>query len=171
MISAIVAVDDNFGIGRKDNLLAHIPEDMKMFKKITTNNIVVMGRKTYDSLPNKPLPNRINFVITTNPNKFTNQYNLLYSNMESIKDWLSKDEVRENSNIYIIGGGQIYKELLPFCERVYITKIFHAYDNVDTYFPNIDNMLEWEITSVSEINEHNGIKYQFCIYNRTILKK
>ena len=169
MISAIVAVDNNFGIGNKNNLLVHIPEDMKMFKKITTNNIVVMGRKTYDSLPNKPLSDRINFVVTTNPSKFIGQhnpYNLFYFNMEAIKNWLSQNKVKQDNDIYIIGGGQIYNELLPFCERVYLTKIFHSYENVDTYFPNIDNLYEWEATHSSDIKTYKNIKYQFYIYDK-----
>lgn len=168
MIAAVVAVDSNYGIGSNNELLAHIPEDMKHFKEITTGGTVIVGRKTYDSLPKKPLPNRTNIIITSKANKpETLDDNTLTSNMEYIKAWLNDDKViSENNGIYVIGGGMIYKDLLPFCERVYITKVFHAYDNVDTYFPNIDNMPEWEITSASEIKENNGVQYQFCIYDR-----
>lgn len=168
MIAAIVCVDSNFGIGSKNHLLAHIPEDMKMFKDITTGHSIIMGRKTYDSLPKKPLPNRTNIVIThMNRHPQIQRENLLHSNMEYIKAWLSKKEViEENNGIYVIGGGTIYKELLPLCERVYITKVFHAYEDVDAFFPNIDEMPEWEMTSASEIKEHDGIQYQFCVYDR-----
>ena len=173
MIACVVAVDNNYGIGSKNELLAHIPEDMKMFKNITTSNsgsAVIVGRKTYDSLPKKPLANRVNIIITSKAPDIpeVKEDNTIYSNMEYIKAWLShNDTIRDNNGIYVIGGGMIYKELLPLCERVYITKVFHSYDDVDTYFPNIDNMPEWEMTSSSEIKEHNGIKYQFCIYDRT----
>lgn len=169
MISAIVCTDENFGIGCQGKLLDTIPEDMKFFKETTTNKIIIMGRKTYDSLPKKPLPNRTNIIITTkakkNP-KIQNDKTIL-SNMDSIINWLGKEEVINNNNgIFIIGGGTIYKKLLPYCERIYITKILHAYDNVDTYFPNIDIMWEWILTSESEIKEYNGVKYKFCIYDR-----
>lgn len=169
MISAIVCVDSNFGIGIKNNLLAHIPEDMKNFKRQTENNIVIMGRKTYDSLPVKPLPNRTNIVIThMNNSPQLQRQGLIHSNMEFIKSWLSQKEVLNGDNvddIYIIGGGTIYRELLPLCERVYITKVFHSYEDVDTYFPNIDDMSEWKMTTASEIKEYNGLQYQFCIYD------
>ena len=168
MIAAVVAVDSNYGIGSNNELLVHIPEDMKHFKEITTGGTVVVGRKTYDSLPKKPLPNRTNIIITSKadtPETIDND--VLISNMEYIKVWLTDDKlISENNGIYVIGGGMIYKDLLPFCERVYITKILYAYNNVDTYFPNIDNMPEWEMTSASEIKEHNGVQYQFCVYDR-----
>lgn len=170
MIAAVVCVDNNYGIGSKNDLLAHIPEDMKMFKDITTGGAVVVGRKTYDSLPKKPLPDRQNIVITSKVKKKPKiqKDGTIHSNMKYIRAWLSKEEViNENCGIYVIGGGMIYKELLPFCERVYITKVFHSYEDVDTYFPNIDEMPEWELTSASEIKEHNGIHYQFCVYDRT----
>lgn len=169
MIASVVCVDSNFGIGNKDNLLVHIPEDMKMFKEITTGGAVIVGRKTYDSLPKKPLPNRKNIVITSKVKRRPKikKDGTIYSNMNNIKNWLTKDEVvNENCGIYVIGGGTIYKELLPFCERVYITKVFHSYEDVDTYFPNIDEMPEWELTSASDIKEYNGIQYQFCVYDR-----
>lgn len=169
MISAIVCVDENCGIGSKGDLLVHIPEDMKFFKEKTKDNTVIMGRKTYDSLPTKPLPNRENVVITNN---FLNGYNLrrdengtVFTDLISIKDVLRLKEMDEY-NVFIIGGGQIYKELLPYCECVYVTKVFHSYDNVDTYFPNIDEMPEWEMESASEIKEYNNIKYQFCKYRK-----
>lgn len=173
MIACIVAADNNWGIGSNNDLLAHIPEDMKMFKEITTGGSIVVGRKTYDSLPKKPLPNRTNIIITSEAKEKPElkKSNTIIANMEYIKTWLSNDEViRDNNGIYIIGGGMIYKELLPFCERVYITKIHQTYDNADTYFPNIDDMPEWEMTSSSEIKEYNGVRYQFCIYDRTDYK-
>lgn len=168
MIAAVVAVDTNYGIGNKNNLLVNIPEDMKMFKNITTGGTVVVGRKTYDTIPNKPLPNRTNIIVTSKVDRPKIQEDeAIHSNMEYIKTWLSNQAViNENNGIFVIGGGAIYKELLPYCERVYITKILHAFDEVDTYFPNIDEMPEWGLTSESEIKEYNGIKYQFCVYDR-----
>lgn len=169
MIAAVVCVDQNYGIGSKNDLLAHIPEDMKRFKEITTGGAVVVGRKTYDSLPKKPLPDRTNIIVTSKVKKKPKIHRdgTIHSNMNYIKAWLIQPEVvNENCGIYVIGGGMIYKELLPLCERVYITKVFHSYEDVDTYFPNIDEMPEWEMTSASEVKEHNGIQYQFCVYDR-----
>ena len=166
MISAIVCVDQNFGIGNNNNLLAHIPEDMKFFRQQTDDSIVIMGRKTYDSLPTKPLPNRTNIVITSNT-ALESTGDTIFSSMEYIKNWLfnQRNATRDNRDVYVIGGGQIYKELLPYCDCIYLTKVFHSYDNVDTYFPNI-NKDEWMLGFASEVKEHNGIKYQFLRYYR-----
>ena len=170
MISAIVAVDNNYGIGNKNGLLAHIPEDLKMFKELTTNNAVIMGRKTYDSLPVKPLPNRFNIVITSKAdeadgweNVMDNDKRYTIANMEYIKNVFMKVYSRD---IFVMGGGTVYRELLPYCDRVYLTKILHSYEEVDTYFPNIDIMSEWALTSESEEKEHEGVKYKFCVYDR-----
>ena len=160
MIAAIVAVDDNFGIGSNNELLAHIPEDLKNFKKLTENNIVIMGRKTYDSLPNKPLPNRTNVVITSSPKQ--NESSPFFISMDSAKELIQSSV----TDCFIIGGGMIYKEFLPYCDKVYLTKIHHSYENVDTYFQNIDDMSEWGIKMSSDIREYNDTKYQFCIYER-----
>ena len=165
MIAAIVCVDENWGIGSKGNLLASIPEDMKFFKDMTTSGMVIMGRKTYDSLPIKPLPNRTNVVITSEENKTSESAETFYVSMEFVKTYL--DTLPKTAcERYIIGGGQIYKELLAYCDKAYVTKVFHSYDNADTYFPNLENIPEWEIESTSEIKEYNNIKYQFYTYKK-----
>ena len=171
MIAAIVCVDENFGIGYNGDLLAHIPEDMKFFREKTNNSIVVMGRKTYDSLQNKPLPNRINVVITSkiNENNYmeTRKDGVICIKMDAIKAILENKAENPSilpQDIFVIGGGQIYKELLQYCDCVYLTKILESHDNVDTYFPNIDAMTEWEMTDVSELKEYNGVKYKFYTY-------
>lgn len=169
MIAAVVAVDKNFGIGNNNELLAHIPEDLKNFKKLTTGHTVIMGRKTYDSLSIKPLPDRANIVVTSNINNDNileiRKDGVLYTGLDVIKGIL----IQLSSitfDVFIIGGGTIYKELLPYCDKIYLTKIHHSYGNVDTYFPNIDNMPEWEIMMSSDIRKCNNIEYQFCIYER-----
>lgn len=165
MIAAIVAVDENFGIGSNNELLAHIPEDLKNFKKLTENNVIIMGRKTYDSLPNRPLPNRTNVIISSK-NHGLGDKGTLFTSMDFVKMFLSTQTSYALADCFIIGGGSIYKELLPYCEKIYITKIHHSYDNVDTYFPNIDNMPEWKLSMSSDIREYENIKYQFCIYEK-----
>lgn len=166
MVSAIVCVDSNWGIGSNGDLLIRIPEDMKHFKKLTTGNVVVMGRKTWESLPNKPLPNRLNLIVTSKER--TVDFMTAYINIEETlvrARMASKDPEDE---WFVIGGGQLYKELLPICNKVYVTKVNHAYQNVDTYFPNIDNIPEWEMESASEIKEYNDVEYQFYTYRKKV---
>ncbi len=171
MIAAIVAVDEKWGIGNKGQLLMGIPEDLKRFKKITSGGAVIMGRKTYDSLPKKPLPNRTNIIVSRKYDKPTQLFNKnLVANADFIKAWLSQTNViQQNNGIYVIGGGEIYKELLPSCERIYVTKIYSKF-KADTHFPNIDRMSEWLKTEESEIYEYNGIKYQYITYDRVDYK-
>lgn len=163
MISAIVAVDENWGIGFNGELLEKIPEDMEHFKELTTDNIVVMGRKTWDSLPSQPLPDRLNIVLSRYYLTPTCEHTLCMT-LESLK-YVIDNKDKFSGDIFIIGGGQIYKELLPFCDRVYITKIFKSYNNVDTYFPMLDQK-EWEIANQSEILTYNNLQYQFLTYDR-----
>ena len=160
MISAIVAVDNNWGIGFNGDLLEHIPEDLKYFKAITTNNTVMMGRKTWESLPKKPLPNRTNIVITSNPN--------MYNDVEfmDLFDATLYLIYNKNDDIFIIGGGQIYEKLLPLCDRVYVTKIFKDHDQVDTYFPNLDESNEWAPVMQSALHTYKDLTYQFWQYDR-----
>lgn len=182
MIDCIVAVDSKFGIGKNGNLLFKIPEDMKHFKKVTEGGCVVMGRKTFESLPNGiPLKDRENIVITSsvkipevkhisvNLNKDL-QESLSYTvcNMEYMKTWLAeKSTIMLNNGIHIIGGGQTYKELLPFCERLYLTMCYDSHEEADTFFPNVNDMEEWELTEQTEILvSENGMHYQIFTYDR-----
>lgn len=167
MISAIVAVDENWGIGSNNQLLVHIPEDMKHFKALTRERVIVMGRKTWDSLPKKPLPDRLNLVITRQGRKFDDM--TAFIDMEEAKIRIREAAKDKDDEWFIIGGGQIYKELLPFCDRVYVTKIFKEYDNVDTYFPNLDEPEEWntwKVTYMGNTQVYNDILYQFWTYDR-----
>ena len=163
MISAIVAVDENNGIGFNGQLLEKIPEDMEHFKELTTDNIVVMGRKTWDSLPNPPLPDRLNIVLSRYYLTPACEHTICMT-LESLK-YVIDNKDRFSEDIFIIGGGQIYKELLPLCDRVYVTKIFKSHNNVDTYFPTLEQK-EWEITHQSEILTYNNLQYQFLTYDR-----
>ena len=169
MISAIVAVDNNFAIGNKNGLLAHIPEDLRQFKQLTTGSTVIMGRKTYESLPKRPLPNRMNLVITS---QVKDGYKMqedgaIFMSMDYAKNWiLHKQLSKPKEPIFVIGGGQIYKELLPYCDKLYITKINHSYKEADTYFPNIDEDKIGIIKSSSDIKDFDGLEYQFFEYVR-----
>ena len=168
MISAIVAVDSNWGIGYNGQLLEHISDDLKRFKELTSNNTVVMGRKTWKSLPNKPLPNRFNIVLTSTPFQMEQTVNTKFLTMDDFL--MNLDSLEEFMNeygkeIFIIGGGQIYHSLLSIYDRVYVTKIYKSHENVDSYFPNLDNN-NWKMVSASEILTNNNLTYQFCCYDR-----
>ena len=169
MISAIVAVDSNWGIGYNGQLLEHISDDLKRFKELTSNNTVVMGRKTWESLPNKPLPNRFNIVLTSTPFQMEQTVNTKFLTMDDFL--MNLDSLEEFMNeygkeIFIIGGGQIYHSLLSIYDRVYVTKIYKSHENVDSYFPNLDNDNNWKMVSASEILTNNNLTYQFCCYDR-----
>lgn len=167
MVAAIVCVDKNWGIGRQGNLLTNIPEDMRRFKEMTTNNVVIMGRKTYDSLPVKPLPNRINVIVTSKvDNLHINEDGTIFVTMEFIKMFLNTLSDDSPIDYYIIGGGQIYNELLPYCTTSYVTKVNHEYENVDTYFPNLDLSKEWGMWDdwTNETKTYYGLEYRFCTY-------
>lgn len=133
MINLIVAVDEKMGIGYDNHLLETIPEDLKRFKDLTSGHIVIMGRNTWESLPNKPLPNRKNIVISSQKqeNFMTSAECLKY--IEDIKD-----------DVFVIGGASVYRFFLPLADKIYITLIHKNFENVDAYFPNI-NLNEWTI--------------------------
>lgn len=166
MIAAIVAVDGNNGIGFDGELLERIPEDMKRFRALTEDNIVIMGRKTWDSLPSKPLPSRTNVVVSSKycfeASVGRGRAPLVYSNMDYLIPDLLEPHIKD---IFIIGGGSIYEQLLPYCDTIYMTRIDVAHENVDTYFPHLD-LTEWSLVEWSEWREYNGIPYRFLTYKR-----
>jgi dihydrofolate reductase len=147
--------------------LEKIPEDMKWFRLLTHERTVLMGRKTWDSLPKKPLPDRLNLVITRGERKFDDM--TVFIDMEEAKIRVREAAKDPDDEWFVIGGGQIYKELLPFCDRVYVTKIYTSHENVDTYFPNLDEPEEWNTWKVvhqSKTKIYNNILYQFWTYDR-----
>ena len=165
MIAAIVAVDSNWGIGYNGDLLESIPADLKHFKEITSGHTIIMGRKTWDSLPKKPLPNRTNIILSREYGiTFDTDTQIGYMNLK----WLYRmlENIDANKEIYVIGGGQIYKELLSLCDRIYVTKIYKEHENVDTYFPNLDAIGEWSATPIGELEKYKDFTYQFWRYDR-----
>lgn len=170
MISAIVAVDNNWGIGFNGELLERIPEDLQYFKNLIEGNLLVCGSKTYEGLPRRAFAQRNMIIISRQlnghiPNTFTN-YMSLEKCINSIKYGFYRDYDGNDKDIFIIGGGQIYKELLPLCDRVYVTKIYKDHENVDTYFPNLDESDEWTPACCSDIRTYNDLSYQFWQYDR-----
>lgn len=167
MIAAIVAVDKNWGIGYQGQLLERIPEDMKQFKELTMGHPIIMGRKTWDSLLKKPLSGRQNIVIT-HTNTTHSIDGAMFCDMDFItrQAWYVLQKCNPQDEWFIIGGGSIYEQLLPYCDRVYVTFIGKSHDNVDTYFPNLDKDPNWECMTYTELRESNGIPYAFLTYDR-----
>jgi dihydrofolate reductase len=157
MLSIIVAKAENNIIGGDNKLLWHISEDLKRFKEITTNHTIIMGRKTFESLP-KILPNRHHVIITrdTNYTVDSDQVTILHDLSEVLKRYESSEE-----EAFIIGGGEIYNLLFPHCKKLYLTKVNKNFEG-DTYFPNID-FNEWDVIESSDekINAEYGLKYKF----------
>ena len=124
-MNLIVAVDKNWAIGLGNKLLVSIPQDMKFFRETTKGKVVAMGRKTLESFPGgQPLKNRVNVVLTTDKSYSTNGIVLVHS----IKEMLDELKKYPSEDIYVIGGETIYRQLLPHCDRAYITRIDNAYD-------------------------------------------
>ncbi len=161
-MNLIVAVDKNWAIGLKNKLLVSIPADMKFFRETTMGKVVVMGRKTLESFPNgMPLKKRTNIVMTRDKNyqvKDAVAVHDVEELLEELKQYAEED-------IYVIGGESIYSLLLPYCKVAHVTKIDHAYE-ADTYFPNLDEMDEWEITGVSDEQTYFNLEYEFVRYER-----
>jgi len=158
----IVAVDANWGIGKDGDLLHPISADLKYFRQKTTGNVLVMGRKTLESFPNKkPLPNRVNIVLTNNKN-YEAEGVVLCHGIDELPEVLKE---YADKQIFVAGGGTIYKQLLPLCETAYVTKIYEAYE-ADTHFPNLDEDPAWELTEKGEMQEEKGVKFSFDIYKR-----
>ena len=161
-MNMIVAVDNNWAIGNKNELLVSIPADMKFFRQETTGTVVVMGRKTLDSFPGgMPLKNRTNIVLTGNRN-YSVKDAIVVHDLDELLEELKK---YPSESVYVIGGGSIYRQLLPYCDVCHVTKIDHTYE-ADTYFPNLDEDEEWEITADSEEQTYFDIAYQFLKYER-----
>ncbi len=161
-MNLIVAVDRNWAIGCKNNLLVRIPADHKNFRRETTGKVVVLGRKTLETFPQgMPLPNRTNIILSTNPSYQVKGADVVHSKeelLEKLKEYPSED-------VYVIGGESVYRMMLPYCDVAHVTKIDHAYE-ADAYFPNLDEADEWEITADSDEQTYFDLAYQFVKYER-----
>lgn len=158
-MTIILVADNNWAIGKNGNLLARLPEDMKRFREITTGHTVVMGRKTYESFPKRPLPNRVNCVISRTQKSIDGAE--IFGSVEEFLQYAKSVE----DEIFVIGGGEIYRQLLPYCDKAYITRVYESFEG-DTFFTDIDALPEWEAVKSSEIIETNGFKIRFIDYMR-----
>jgi dihydrofolate reductase len=159
MISIIVAVSKNGAIGKNNNLLWHISDDLKRFKAITSEHTVVMGTKTYESLPFKPLPKRENIVITRNKDLHFEGCTMANSIEEIVTKYATSEE-----EIFVIGGANIYEQFLPYANKLYITWVYEDFDG-DVFFPCIDETI-WKISEKSDIlhDEKSNLNYSFFTY-------
>ena len=158
----IASADRNWGIGYQNELLTRIPSDMKFFRSKTIGNVIVMGRKTLESFPNGlPLKQRTNIVLTSKKDYQVKGAVLVHS-VEELLEELKKYQEEE---IYVIGGESVYRQLEPYCDTAYITRIDHAFQ-ADTYFPDLDASEEWELTETSEEHTCFDLEYVFTCYKR-----
>ena len=161
-MNLIVAVDQNWAIGKNNQLLVRIPADQKFFRETTTGKVVVMGGKTLESFPNgQPLKNRTNIVLTRNKDYAVKGAIVVHS-MDELHDELKK---YNSEDVFVIGGEKIYEQLLDECDVAHVTKIEFAYD-ADSYFPNLDENPDWEITGDSEEQTYFDLEYYFYRYEK-----
>lgn len=161
-MNLIVAVDENWAIGNKNELLISIPADHKFFRQETTGKVVVLGRKTLETFPQGlPLKNRTNIILSTNPSYHVKDAVVVHS----VEELLKEVEQYNTEDVYIVGGESIYRQMLPYCDVAHVTKIDHGYE-ADAYFPNLDKEPEWQITADSEEQTYFDITYHFLKYER-----
>lgn len=158
-MDAIVAVYDDWGIGANGTQPVAVSADRKFFRSTTKGAAVIVGRKTLADFPGgQPLPKRRNIVLTRQD-----------VSMDGVEIAHSPGEAAQMvagmENVFVIGGGSVYRQMLPMCEKVYVTKV-HATPESDTFFPNLDEEDGWKMTGILESGEENGIRYEMCLYER-----
>ncbi len=159
-ISIFVAIAENYAIGKDNDLLWHISKDLIRFKQLTKDHFVIMGKRTYFSLPTRPLPHRTNLVITDVPDEQIDSCLMAYS----IEDAIGKMDP-ENEN-FVIGGGSIYRQFMPYAQKLYITRVHKDFE-ADTFFPEISPE-DWKLTESQLVDDdpQNEFTYSFEIYER-----
>ena len=161
-MNLIVAVDENWAIGNKNELLIRIPADHKNFRQETTGKVVVLGRKTLETFPQGlPLKNRTNIIMSTNPSYQVKDAVVVHS----VEELLEELKQYDTQDVYIVGGESIYRQMLPYCDVAHVTKIDHVYE-ADAFFPNLDEDPDWQITADSEEQTYFDITYHFLKYER-----
>lgn len=162
-VSIIVAISKNLVIGNNGQLIWNLPTDLKRFKEITSNNIVIMGRKTWESIPEKyrPLPNRENIVLSKNENYTIDGVKVKHSLSDALSDISESDSDKE---IFIIGGSEIYKEAFPYANKLYLTKIMEEVEG-DVYLEGFDEE-EWLLKSFEGPIKEDEYNYVFINYDR-----
>jgi len=159
MVSIIVAADENNIIGRDNDLIWHLPDDLKHFKELTTGHAIIMGRKTFESI-GKPLPDRTSIIITRNPDHQVEGCVTVHSLQEAL------NAVEDDKESFIIGGEQIYRLALPMADRVYLTRVHHQFDG-DRVFPNLGRGWQEVSREAHPMDERHAYRFTFLTYERS----
>lgn len=155
----IVAVYDDWGIGREGTQPVALSADRKFFRQTTKGAMVIAGRRTVEDFPGKqPLPGRVNVLLSRKGGEFPG-----FTQCGNPEEAVALAKTAERA--FVIGGGSIYRQMLPYCDRAYITKV-HTCPESDTFFPNLDESPEWEIEEVLQSGEEKGIPYEMLLYRR-----
>ena len=159
-MNAIVAVDANWGIGQGNELLFTLRGDLKRFREMTTGGTILLGRKTLETFPGgRPLPKRRNVVLTKSHLEVEGA-----TVVHTIDELLDSVKDEDPESVYVVGGGTVYTALLPYCKRVYMTRINATAGDPDTYFPNLDKLPGWEVEKEEPPIVEDGISYRFVDY-------
>jgi len=168
-ITAIVCADKNYAIGKNGQFLIQIPNDFKRLQRLSSGGTIIVGRKTFETMQTSKLPKRTFLVISHSaqesalPEIIKNKVNFI--SMDAAKQWLSqKREEKTQEKIVVAGGGEVFKELLLFCDMLHITKVFKAFETPDAYFPNIDFDKNWKLDFADDIGTFEDVKYQYRRY-------
>ena len=166
-MNLIVNTSKNWGIGKNGNLLKFLKPDMKFFRETTSGGVVIMGRKTLETFPDcKPLRNRVNIVITTNPDYQCEGAIICASPQEALRIAAEYD----TDSVYVIGGSSIYTWFLPYCKTAYVTRMDLEAD-ADCFFPNLDANADWICVSEGDWQEYEGLRFRFTKYeNRNVME-
>lgn len=155
----IVAVYEDWGIGRDGTQPVALKADRRFFREMTKGACVIVGRKTLADFPGgKPLPNRVNVVISRGVQAV--EGTVLCHSPEEAAEY-----TKQYPKVMVIGGGSVYRQMLDYCDKAYVTKV-HACPESDTFFPNLDASADWKLTQVLEAGEEDGIRYEMCVYER-----
>lgn len=161
VISIIVAIDENNAIGKENQLLCHLPNDLKYFKSVTQGHTVIMGRNTYESLPNGALPNRRNIVLSRNKDLRLERCEV----SSSLEDAIAL--CRNESEVFIIGGATVYAKAIDIADKLYITYIRHKFEGTDAFFPKVDENKWIESSRIdNEADDKNKYAHTFAVYDR-----
>ena len=162
----IFAVDSNWKIGNKGEMLAEIAEDLHRFRRITEGHIVIMGRKTLEAIPGqKPLENRINILVTRDKSYKKEGFHIINS-LEDLFPLLKEINPNKDKKVFVTGGGTIARQLLYFCNSAHITKIFKEFKATDTFIPNLDLDPDWELVKSSKVFNQDELYYRYVDYER-----
>lgn len=158
-MNLIVAVDQNWAIGRGGDQLCYLSQDLQNFKKVTMGHPVILGRKTLATFPGgRPLKGRSNLILSRDQS-FRVEGAQVYHDLPSLLAAAPADS-------FVIGGGSVYAALLPHCDTAYVTRIHHAFEGADTFFPNLDAHPDWALAEWGEVLEEKGYPFLFCTYRR-----